>query len=92
MAASAVSVVDDLSLEIGVRTRLAQCGHAAMRKVGCSVHQGCIYLSGRTRTFYLKQLAQELARSTPGAGEIVNEISVGGSGNPNDVAPSVRDS
>jgi osmotically-inducible protein OsmY len=77
MSITALSVTDDLALENLVRGRLAQSGHAAMRTVVCSVEQGCIRLSGRTRTYYLKQLAQELARATPGAGEIENGIRVG---------------
>jgi osmotically-inducible protein OsmY len=71
-----IAVADDRSLEDKVRTRLDQSGYAAMRSIACRVEAGCIRLSGRTRTYYLKQMAQELARATPGAQEIANEIRV----------------
>ncbi|HEV7280551.1 MAG TPA: BON domain-containing protein [Pirellulaceae bacterium] len=77
MTSTTFSTKDDLALQSRVRDRLERCGHAAMRAVSCTVEQGCIRLTGRTRTYYLKQLAQELARATPGAGEIANEIRVG---------------
>ena len=77
MTGSTISVTDDLALQNRVRDRLSQCGHAALRTVSCTVEQGCIRLTGRARTYYLKQLAQEIARATPGAGEIANEICVG---------------
>ena len=80
MSGSTISVTDDLALQSRVRERLAQCGHAAMRSVSCTVEQGCIHLAGWTRTYYLKQLAQEVARATPGAGPIENGICVGGAG------------
>ena len=73
-----LAVLDDRSLEEQVRCRLDQSGYAAMRSIACRVEEGCIRLSGRTRSYYLKQMAQELARSTPGAGPIANEILVGG--------------
>lgn len=76
MATCVVTASEDVTLVDRVRDRLDQSGHAAMRAVSCSVEQGCIRLTGRTRTYYLKQLAQEIARATPGAGEIANDIRV----------------
>jgi osmotically-inducible protein OsmY len=76
MAVCIISATEDGTLGDRVRDRLDQCGHAAMRMVACSVEQGCIRLTGRTRTYYLKQLAQEIARATPGVTEIANDIHV----------------
>lgn len=72
-----ISASDDTALGNRVRDRLDQSGHASMRSVACSVDHGCIRLTGRTRTYYLKQLAQEIARATPGATEVANDIRVG---------------
>lgn len=74
-----IAMDDDRSLESQIRFRLDESGYAAMRSIACRVEGGCIRLSGRTRTYYLKQMAQELARATPGAREIANEICVGSS-------------
>jgi osmotically-inducible protein OsmY len=76
MATCIVSEAEDVTLGDRVRDRLDQSGHAAMRLVSCSVEQGRLRLSGRTRTYYLKQLAQEIARATPGVTEIANDIRV----------------
>lgn len=76
MVTCAGSISEDVTLLDRVRDRLDQCGHASMRAVSCSVEGGRIRLAGRTRTYYLKQLAQEIARATPGASDIVNDILV----------------
>lgn len=76
MATCVFSAADDLMLGNRVRNRLDQSGYAAMRAVVCSVEHGRIRLTGGTRTYYLKQLAQEIARGTLGATEIANDIRV----------------
>ena len=76
MATCVVSPEDDTILGSLLRDRLDRSEYAAMRTVACSVERGCIRLTGRTRSYYLKQLAQEIARATPGVTEIANDIHV----------------
>jgi osmotically-inducible protein OsmY len=59
-----------------VRGALERCPYAAaLRKVRVEDRGGVLALSGVVRSYYLKQLAQQLAR-THGDGEVVNEIEV----------------
>ena len=46
------------------------------RWVKCYVADGCLYLSGRLNSWYLKQMAQEAVRDLEGVDEIVNNIRV----------------
>ena len=46
------------------------------RWVKCHVADGCLYLSGRLNSWYLKQMAQEAVRDLEGVDEIVNNIMV----------------
>ena len=46
------------------------------RGVKCHVADGCLYLSGRLNSWYLKQMAQEAVRDLDGVDEIVNNIRV----------------
>jgi osmotically-inducible protein OsmY len=59
-----------------VESRLQQSSHSALRSVTCEFHTGTATLRGAVPTFYLKQLAQTLARQMQGVKQIVNRIDV----------------
>lgn len=61
------------------RERLLRSGCRALHRVHCSHQGGTLFLTGNVSTYYLKQLAQEAVRETPGASEIVNRIEVSSS-------------
>lgn len=63
-----------------VEDRLRKSPYLPLRSLKCSYYQGKLLLSGQVATFYLKQLAQSLARSA-GEIEVVNCVEVAGPGN-----------
>ncbi len=44
--------------------------------VSCRIVDGKVVLSGKVRSFYLKQLAQEILRKVDGIGSIENRLEV----------------
>jgi osmotically-inducible protein OsmY len=62
-----------------VAARLRRSGHPYLRGVACEFSEGVLLLSGTVPTFYLKQVAQELACRTPGIDEVRNGLYVTGS-------------
>jgi osmotically-inducible protein OsmY len=55
---------------------LRRSGYLALRDVSCVALGGALYLRGRLPTYYLKQVAQEIAASVAGACRIINRIEV----------------
>ena len=45
--------------------------------VSCDYRDGTLYLRGHSRSYYDKQMAQELVRRVEGVAAVVNEIEVG---------------
>jgi hypothetical protein len=45
--------------------------------VSCDYQAGILYLRGHSRSFYDKQMAQELVRQVEGVATVVNEVEVG---------------
>jgi osmotically-inducible protein OsmY len=61
-------------VELGLR----ETAHSALALVTCEFEEGIVILRGDVPTFYLKQLAQTVARKTPGVTGVVNHIRVAG--------------
>ncbi len=51
--------------------------YLSLRSLRCSLAQGRLILRGNVPTFYLKQLAQTIAKKHSGSAEIVDQIEVG---------------
>jgi osmotically-inducible protein OsmY len=51
-------------------------GFHCLSRLSVAVEDGLVVLSGQVPTFYLKQIAQELARHVDGVREVANRISV----------------
>ena len=64
------------SLSLEVEGRLRRSGYLALHDVSCDVRAGVARLQGRLPSFYLKQIAQELARNVAGVRVIINQIEV----------------
>ena len=58
--------------------RLRRSGYPFLWGVTCEFSEGLLSLSGTVPTFYLKQVAQELASHTPGVREVNNRLDVTG--------------
>ena len=58
--------------------RLRESGYLFLWGVTCEFNEGVLSLSGTVPTFYLKQVAQELASRTPGVREVSNGLYVTG--------------
>jgi osmotically-inducible protein OsmY len=54
---------------------LRDCNYSALRGIDCSYHNGVLTLRGQVPTFYMKQVAQELA-SKASRVEIANCLEV----------------
>ncbi len=59
-----------------VTSRLHACGHAPLRSLQVSAIPDAILLQGTLPTFYLKQMAQVLAKSVEGVDLVVNDTVV----------------
>ncbi len=68
-----------------VAARLRRSGYPFLWGVTCTCSAGEVVLSGIVPTFYLKQVAQELARRTAGVIRVDNRLQVTGSVNPTTV-------
>jgi hypothetical protein len=55
---------------------LCQSGYLAHRDVTCVVSDGVLYLRGRVPSYYLKQVAQEIAAGVEGVRLVINRIEV----------------
>lgn len=58
--------------------RFRKSSHRAIRSISCKFDQGVLVLDGRLRTFFQKQLAQEIAANIEGVVQVVNRIEVVG--------------
>jgi hypothetical protein len=56
--------------------RLWRSGYLALREVSCLARDGVVYLHGRLPSYYLKQVAQEIAAGVEGAPRVINRIEV----------------
>jgi osmotically-inducible protein OsmY len=56
--------------------RLRRSGYLALRDVACMARDDVVYLHGRLPSYFLKQLAQEIAAGVEGVRRVVNRIDV----------------
>ncbi len=66
------------SLDLGKRIEITffSMGYRSLRDVRCSCKQGRVVLTGRTKTYYQKQVAQVIAGKVAGVTKIENQIEV----------------
>ena len=57
-------------------SRLRRSGYLALRDVSCDAHEGMLRLRGHLPSYYLKQLAQEIAFEVEGVRGVINQIEV----------------
>ena len=56
--------------------RLRDSGYLALREVACIAHDDEVHLHGRLPSYFLKQLAQEIAARVAGVRRVINRIDV----------------
>lgn len=59
-----------------VASRLGSCGHSPLRNLQVIAEPDAIVLQGTVPSFYLKQMAQVLAKTVNGVALVVNETVV----------------
>ena len=64
-----------------VAESLKASGYAALQGVTAEHDEGVLFLRGRVPSFYMKQIAQEVARKVHGTEILVNLLSVDGAAN-----------
>lgn len=62
--------------------RLRDSGYFALRDVVCMAYEDVVYLHGRLPSYFLKQLAQEIAAGVEGVRRVINRIDVLRPGHP----------
>ena len=74
----ASSQVCDEQILSEVKRALQVPGHVGtLRKIRVEILEGCVVLSGRLPSYYLKQIAQTAAMKVGGVLQLENEIQVG---------------
>ncbi len=63
-------------IEHKTQDALSRSGYLALRDVSCVSSEGVIFLHGRVPSFYLKQVAQEIAFGAEGVRRVINRIEV----------------
>jgi hypothetical protein len=64
------------SIDHKVAERLERSGYRALREITSSTNNGVVCLMGLLPSYYLKQVAQELAIGVEGVRHVVNRIQV----------------
>ncbi len=59
-----------------VRTQLLECPISELRELQVVEHGECLLISGRVRSFYHKQLAQEMVRQSAPGWLVLNRVDV----------------
>ncbi|MGD0896491.1 MAG: BON domain-containing protein [Thermoguttaceae bacterium] len=59
-----------------VRLRFRESHYAVLRQVACEYRDGVLMLRGRVPSYYMKQVAQNIARCVEGVLEIHNQLDV----------------
>lgn len=70
--------VDEAVARMAIQ-KLRARGYDGLRSVTCEHREGMLVLRGCVSSYFLKQLAQEIAYTIPGLRIIVNSVSVEGS-------------
>jgi osmotically-inducible protein OsmY len=76
MAAQLAQALTDISLAERVMRALREIGYPALRSVTVVVSEGVVTLDGLVHSYYLKQLAQEVAMRIVGKRVLSNELKV----------------
>ncbi len=58
--------------------KLRSRGYNGLQSISCEHHEGMLVLRGCVPSYFLKQLAQEVAHKIPGVNMVVNSVSVDG--------------
>ncbi len=69
-------VIRTLSVQDKAEARIHAATYGAVRDADCKFSDGVLFLHGRVRSFYSKQMAQEAVGRLPGVIDIVNQIEV----------------
>ena len=67
---------DSHALKVAIQAALSRAGYGELRCVDLECEGDAVTISGRVPTYYLKQLVQRTAMSTPGIGRVNNELDV----------------
>jgi len=67
---------DEQVLVAAADAALRQARSGELRSVSCEFHQGVLTLRGQVRSYYLKQLAQELIRALAPGQHVNNQLGV----------------
>ena len=68
--------LEDLHLAERVERALCATGYGPLRNIGVTVHARLVILAGRVPSYYLKQVAQTIALTVPGAHQVRNDLEV----------------
>jgi len=68
--------VQQNSLKSDVQTAMQLRGYLRLRPVRVDADRETVTLSGKLKSFYLKQLAQEISKKVPGVCRVINHIEV----------------
>ncbi|MBW3542992.1 MAG: BON domain-containing protein [Planctomycetes bacterium] len=66
----------DQQLIATLRRSLEEAGYSPLRGVRVAASDGCVTLSGRVPTWYMKQVAQEIALGADGVTALANDLEV----------------
>jgi osmotically-inducible protein OsmY len=69
--------LEDLHLAERVANALRRTGYCPLRDIEVIAHRRTVTLSGRTPSYYLKQVAQAAALAIPGVEQVRNDLEVG---------------
>jgi osmotically-inducible protein OsmY len=58
------------------QVRLRRSSYLALREVACNARDDVVYLHGRLPSYFLKQVAQEIAAGVEGVRRVINRIVV----------------
>lgn len=59
-----------------IEDRFWRSGYLALRDVSCQARDGEVHLRGRVPSYFLKQIAQEIAGGVEGVRQVINRIDV----------------
>ena len=66
----------DAVLEDCLRQQFRACPYRELARTQCRYHRGTVTLEGEVSSFYLKQIAQTVARRVQGVERVVNHMNV----------------
>ncbi len=63
-------------IETAARFKLHQSSYPELWRLTCEYHEGIVTLRGHVSSFYMKQIAQTIARRVEGVERVVNRVEV----------------